>query len=132
MPCNSVASDLDDAKEVSKTFDVRMLELDLSNSFNLYKKEINIAMGDNDLSKEALVNIKPRLRMTALYAIAQSFRIFSTWNTEIFQNQWFGYTTKWGDSGYDLNPIANFTVEEVLKIRKNSGSTRKDTKKSTK
>ncbi len=30
--------------------------------------------------------------------------------------QWFGYTTKWGDSSYDFNPIENFTVSEVLEI----------------
>ncbi len=30
--------------------------------------------------------------------------------------QWFGYTTKWGDSSYDFNPIGNFTVSEVLEI----------------
>lgn len=30
--------------------------------------------------------------------------------------QWFGYTTKWGDSASDFNPIANFTVDEVLNI----------------
>ena len=30
--------------------------------------------------------------------------------------QWSGYTTKWGDSIYDFNPIANFTVDEVLEI----------------
>ena len=29
---------------------------------------------------------------------------------------WCGYTTKWGDSGYDFNPIGNFTTSEVLKI----------------
>lgn len=27
-----------------------------------------------------------------------------------------GYTTKWGDSAYDFNPISNFTVSEVLLI----------------
>lgn len=30
--------------------------------------------------------------------------------------QWSGYTTKWGDSASDFNPIANFTVDEVLKM----------------
>ena len=29
---------------------------------------------------------------------------------------WYGYTTKWGDASCDFNPIANFTVEEVLEI----------------
>ena len=27
-----------------------------------------------------------------------------------------GYTTKWGDNAHDFNPIAEFTVEEVLQI----------------
>ena len=27
-----------------------------------------------------------------------------------------GYTTKWGDSASDFNPLGRFTVEEVLKI----------------
>ncbi len=35
---------------------------------------------------------------------------------ETFQKLWFGYTTKWGDSGFDFNPIGNFTVSEVLEI----------------
>lgn len=29
-----------------------------------------------------------------------------------------GYTTKWGDSASDINPIANFTVEEVIRMGK--------------
>lgn len=39
-------------------------------------------------------------------------------------SQWYGYTTKWGDNSYDFNPIANFTVDEVLEIRKNFRHTR--------
>ena len=35
--------------------------------------------------------------------------------------QWFGYTTKWGDSSFDFNPIGNFTVDEVLEIGKMLG-----------
>lgn len=72
MPCNSVYADLTDAEEVAKAFDVRMTTVDLSNSYNTLKKEININLKDDDLTNEALINIKPRLRMTTLYAIAQS------------------------------------------------------------
>ena len=73
MPCESVSSDEKDAKEVVTRFKVKSLNVDLSNSFKLFKKEINISLGENDLNKEALINIKPRLRMTTLYAIAQTF-----------------------------------------------------------
>ncbi|MDE5830217.1 MAG: hypothetical protein K2H53_00455 [Clostridia bacterium] len=33
------------------------------------------------------------------------------------QKLWCGYTTKWGDSSFDFNPIANFTAHEVIEIR---------------
>ncbi len=48
---------------------------------------------------------------------------------EIFQNQWFGYTTKWGDNSFDFNPIGNFTVDEVLAIGKYLGVPNKILKK---
>lgn len=73
MPCNSVPQDEKDAEEVSKRFGVQTLKVELGDSFNQFKKEINISLGEDDLSKEALINIKPRLRMTTLYAIAQTY-----------------------------------------------------------
>lgn len=73
MPCNSILKDEKDAEEVAKTFGVNQIKLDLSTSFNTLKKEINISLGETDISGEALINIKPRLRMTSLYAIAQTY-----------------------------------------------------------
>ena len=32
-----------------------------------------------------------------------------------------GYTTKWGDSASDFNPLANLTVDEELEIGKYLG-----------
>ena len=40
-----------------------------------------------------------------------------------------GYTTKWGDSASDFNPIANFTVDEVLAIGEYLGVPNKIIKK---
>lgn len=73
MPCNSIKEDENDAEEVSKKFGVQALKVDLGGSFRELKKEINISLGENDLSKEALINIKPRLRMMTLYSIAQTY-----------------------------------------------------------
>ena len=80
MPCNSIKADFEDAKLVAETFGVRFIKVELSstyreleNSINNGLKEINI----NSISEEASVNIKPRLRMTTLYGIAQTIRIFS-------------------------------------------------------
>jgi len=53
--------------------------------------------------------------MATLYSIAQTlgYLVIGTGN---LCEATVGYTTKWGDSAYDFNPIANFTVEEVLEI----------------
>ncbi len=67
MPCNSASSDLEDAKLVADTFGIKMIEVDLTESFKSLKKAINL-----DLSEEALINMKPRLRMLTLYSIAQT------------------------------------------------------------
>ena len=72
MPCNSTSSDMEDAISVTDKFGIKLLNIDLSESFKVLKNEINLNLDECNLSKEALINIKPRMRMTTLYAIAQS------------------------------------------------------------
>lgn len=67
MPCNSINADFEDAKLVADTFGVEFMTVDLGNTFGELEKSIN-----KTLSKEAKINVKPRLRMTTLYAIAQT------------------------------------------------------------
>lgn len=120
MPCHSVEGDLDDAKLVAKAFDVKLLIVDLSDTYDKMEEELNKKLENIELSKESKINIKPRLRMTTLYGIAQTlgYLVIGTGN---LCEAMVGYTTKWGDSSYDFNPIANFTVEEVLAIGKYLG-----------
>lgn len=114
MPCFSNPNDFEDAKLVAKTFDVKFITVDLSNSYKEMEKEINLQLASN-LSKEAMINMKPRFRMTTLYGIAQTlgYLVIGTGN---LCEAMVGYTTKWGDNSSDFNPIGNFTVEEVLEI----------------
>lgn len=114
MPCNSKPEDEKDAELVAKTFGVKTLNIDLSNALEELKKETHKSI---IISEEAEINIKPRLRMTTLYAVAQTlnYLVIGTGN---LSEAFVGYTTKWGDSACDLNPIGNFTVEEVLQIGK--------------
>lgn len=119
MPCFSSPHDLEDARLVTKTFEVKSLEVDLSSCYQEMEKEIETKL-ENKLSKEATINSKPRLRMTTLYGIAQTlgYLVIGTGNLcEVM----VGYTTKWGDNSSDFNPIGNFTVEEVLEIGRSLG-----------
>ncbi len=116
MPCQSNKEDLEDARLVSETFGVKLLEVDLTDTYEKLENEIKSALKEN-LKKESKINMKPRLRMTTLYSIAQNYNylVMGTGNLcEIM----VGYTTKWGDSASDINPIANFTVEEVIRMGK--------------
>ena len=118
MPCHSIINDFEDAELVANAFEVKNMKIDLTNSYDEFEKEINEKLVKNNMSElinESKVNIKPRLRMTTLYSIAQTlgYMVIGTGNLcEIM----VGYTTKWGDSGSDFNPIGNFTVNEVLEI----------------
>ena len=113
MPCHSISHDFDDAKLVADTFGAK------SNTYDEMEKEIQSAMGE-ELSKEATINMKPRLRMTTLYGIAQSLEYLVIGTGNLCEAM-VGYTTKWGDNSADFNPIGNFTVDEVLAIGKYLG-----------
>lgn len=114
MPCFSIKEDSEDAKLVAENFGVRYLKIDISNSCREIENQVSLALETN-LSKEATINMKPRLRMTTLYSIAQTlgYLVMGTGN---LCEAMVGYTTKWGDNASDFNPIANFTVSEVLEI----------------
>ena len=67
------------------------------------------------ISPKARTNISPRIRMTVLYAIAQSigYRVCGTGN---LSEHYIGWFTKWGDGACDFNPIAHLTCTEVMEL----------------
>ena len=66
-------------------------------------------------SNQSEQNIPPRVRMTMLYAIAQSNngRVAGTCN---LSEDYVGYFTKHGDGASDFEPLADLTVTEILQI----------------
>ena len=71
--------------------------------------------GVETLSKPSLGNIAPRLRMTTLYAIAQT-RGALVAGTGNKCERYMGYFTKWGDGACDFNPISDLTVTEIYEF----------------
>lgn len=67
------------------------------------------------LSRQAQVNLPPRIRMATLYAVAQcnNGRVANTCN---LSEDWVGYSTRYGDAAGDFSPMSNFTVQEVKAI----------------
>ena len=91
-------------------------KFDLNNIYDSFKNELKL-LGEfsDDDTKNSDINLKPRLRMLTLYGVAQSFGYLVIGTGNLCERM-VGYTTKWGDGASDFNPIANITVEEVLKI----------------
>jgi NAD+ synthase len=60
-------------------------------------------------------NLRPRVRMTYLYEVAQLDRRFVI-GTGNLAEATVGYYTKWGDGAHDLNPLAMLTKKEVYTL----------------
>jgi len=67
---------------------------------------------NSDLSR---ANIRPRVRMTYLYQLAQLNNRFVI-GTGNLSERTVGYFTKWGDGACDLNPLAMLTKQEVYTL----------------
>ncbi len=68
-----------------------------------------------EISRQTIVNLPPRIRMSTLYAISQSMngRVANTCN---LSEDWVGYSTRYGDSAGDFAPLGGLTVQEVKAI----------------
>ncbi|WP_099203325.1 NAD(+) synthase [Miniphocaeibacter massiliensis] len=115
MPINGLESDLEDAKLVSDSLNLKTITLDLTKEYKSFieKMEVN----KNPL---AYANIKPRLRMIALYYYAQNNGYLVSGTTNLSEYT-IGYSTKYGDSAVDISPLIDFTKTEVLELAKYLG-----------
>jgi len=110
LPCGikqNYENDKIHAELVGKQFDITHRMIDLLPARDA------LLQGLGDISPTALAYIASRLRMTAVYAIANSENrlVAGTGNRS---EAYMGYFTKWGDGSYDFNPIGDLTVTEVL------------------
>ena len=115
MPCGAkrnYETDKTDAENLAQQFGISTRIIDLSD----VKNDLARILGEKiRITDSALVNIAPRLRMTALYTAAASENrlVAGTGNKS---EGYMGYFTKWGDGACDFNPIADLTVTEVYEF----------------
>lgn len=123
MPCYSQAQDEEDARLVAHAFAIPIMWVDLAAPFDALTEALHAAA--RGLPHEVHVidikqqlpeaNIKPRLRMTTLYFIANSlnYLVAGTGNRSEVT---LGYYTKYGDGGVDILPIGGLLKSEVLSL----------------
>ncbi len=109
MPCHSLPQDALHAKLVADAIGVRLLDADLTRPYDAYMEMMASVL---PLSALAAANVKPRLRMITVYAVAQTlgYLVCGTGNKDELT---VGYFTKYGDGGCDFLPLGDLTKGEV-------------------
>ena len=133
MPCHSDPRDEADARLVAEQFGFPVLRVDLEDAYNRLIASARAAMnmlppemipavpGTIDIkSRVPVANVKPRLRMTTLYFIANSlnYLVAGTGNRAELT---IGYFTKYGDGGVDVLPIGDLLKSDVRKLAREVG-----------
>ena len=109
MPCG-VQQDIDMARLLVQHLGIRSYEINIRDAVEAVKAAMPFA-----LSTQSATNLPPRIRMSVLYAVAQSHngRVANTCN---LSEDWVGYSTRYGDAAGDFSPCSHRTVQEVKAI----------------
>ena len=111
-------ADIDMAYLLVNHLGIRHYEINIGPAYEALVKAVSEAEYDGtsmELSKQSIVNLPPRIRMTTLYAVSQSCngRVVNTCN---LSEDWVGYSTRYGDSVGDFSPLSHLTVQEIKAI----------------
>lgn len=109
MPCGH-QHDIDMAQLLVKHLDIKHYVINIKDAVDGLKASFPF-----ELSEQSTINMPARIRMTTLYAVAQSHngRVANTCN---MSEDWVGYSTRYGDAAGDFSPCANITVTEMKQI----------------
>ena len=135
MPCHSDPQDEADARLAAEHFGVPTIRIDLAARLRPPARSIcgrrsRICPPDSvrcscttkSIRKRGcrVANVKPRLRMTSLYFVANSlnYLVAGTGNRSELT---IGYFTKYGDGGVDLLPIGRLLKSEVRALARELG-----------
>ena len=105
-------SDIDMAYLLVNTLGIKYYEVNIKSAVDSL---IGAMPDDLKISEQSRINLPPRIRMSALYAVSQSVngRVANTCN---LSEDWVGYATRYGDAAGDFSPLSHLTVTEIKQI----------------
>lgn len=115
MPIDSSKEDTEDGLTLVKDLGLKYDVIDASEAFHAYIKEFE--RYGIELDRSTLGNLKARMRMSILYAVAQKERGLVV-GTDNADERYVGYFTKHGDGACDILPIAHLVKSEVVEAAK--------------
>jgi NAD+ synthase len=115
MPCHSQPEDAALGQQVADAFSIPTVTVDLAGAHDALMAALPASE-----CRLATANIRPRLRMAALYYLAQSHNhlVLGSGNKAELA---VGYFTKWGDGGVDLLPLGDLTKTQVWELARELG-----------
>ena len=113
MP-NGIQPDIDDSVRLINHLGIKRYNVNIGAAFDALMAEVEASL-EREASDQTRINMAPRLRMTALYAVSQSNngRVANTCN---LSEDWVGYSTRYGDAAGDFAPLGGLTVQEVIAV----------------
>ena len=108
---NNTELDRKCVKALEKKYHISIPTLNITSAYN----SINNACKIKD--KLTKTNIKPRLRMTALYALAQQNNMLVL-GTSNAPESYLGYFTKYGDAACDIALISRLLKKDIYEMAK--------------
>ena len=110
-----VQPDIDMSYLLVKHLGIKSYEINVGETIDALEREMRNVMGEDAVSTQAIVNLPPRVRMAATYAVSQSVngRVANTCN---LSEDWVGYATRYGDNAGDFSPLSRLTVQEVKAV----------------
>lgn len=116
MPSQSDPEDKEDALWIAEGFEIRIVEVNLSGAHTQIMGQVKKGLEGQGckLEEEKMCqgNLKARLRMSTLYAVANAMN-YMVVGTDNAPESYTGYFTKYGDGGVDILPISSLTKAEV-------------------
>lgn len=132
LPCHSDPQDENDATAVARQFSLPTTRIDLMSALDTLVAAVQPTVAEASKKTRArqpldpvrgrvpLANVKPRLRMTALYLLANSlnYLVAGTGNRSELA---IGDFTKWGEGGVDLLPLGRLLKGQVQTLAQELG-----------
>ena len=112
LPCQTREDMKDDAVQLAENLGITFEQIFLDETFKTLTNGIFVDYKNSLIQTLTLANIKARLRMTALYAVANQNNLLVA-GTGNKSELMVGYFTKYGDGGVDLEPLGEYYKRQV-------------------
>ena len=117
MP-NGTQADISDSYQLVEHLGIQHVIINIADAVDAVHTQLKES--GIEASRQTVINLPPRIRMSVLYAVSQSMngRVINTCN---LSEDWVGYSTRYGDSAGDVSLLGKLTVQEVKALGRELG-----------